>query len=321
LTAPLRATGLVNLKMIINTYIKEQPPAFGEGLRLAVFQGKGPVGSAAAIAYNLRQLESAVATAVGFGAQLISFPELYLSGYAASPEIMHRLAMGIESDTLRRVAEVAKAAGIGIICPYPEQAVVGGETRYYDAIALFGPDGGLLKNYRKTHLWGPDEKKIWHFGHQHPEEDEPFSVSEVNGLPVGLLNCYEAEFPELTRKLALQGAKLVVIPTAADESTRLSTGKWTTPPYPDISKTLIPAHAWENIIFVSYSNRCLEETLKGEVVGKYLGNSMIANPHGEVMVAAKNEVTLLIADCVPSDYGPTHPEGTNYLEDRRPELY
>jgi predicted amidohydrolase len=307
--------------MIINTYIKEQPPAFGEGIRLAVFQGKGPVGSAAAIAYNLRQLESAVATAVGFGAQLISFPELYLSGYAASPEIMHRLAMGIESDTLRRVAEVAKAAGIGIICPYPEQAVVGGETRYYDAIALFGPDGGLLKNYRKTHLWGPDEKKIWHFGHQHPEEDEPFSVSEVNGLPVGLLNCYEAEFPELTRKLALRGAKLVVIPTAADESTRLSTGKWTTPPYPDISKTLIPAHAWENIIFVSYSNRCLEETLNGEVVGKYLGNSMIANPHGEVMVAAKNEVTLLIADCVPSDYGPTHPEGTNYLEDRRPELY
>ena len=279
------------------------------------------MGSAEAIEYNLRQLESAVHTAVAYGAQLISFPELYLSGYAAPPEIMHRLAMGIDSETLRRVAEIAKAKGIGIICPYPERAVVGGETRYYDAIALFGQDGSLLKNYRKTHLWGPDEKKIWHFGHQHPAEDEPYSVNEVNGLPVGLLNCYEAEFPELTRKLALAGAKLVVIPTAADESTRLSTGKWTTPPYPDISKTLIPAHAWENIIFVSYSNRCLEETLNGEVVGKYLGNSMVANPHGEMMVAAKNEVTLLIADCVPSDYGPTHPEGTNYLEDRRPELY
>lgn len=314
-------TDLVNPTMIIDTYIKQQPPDFGQGIRLAVFQGEGPVGSAEAIEYNLRQLESAVHTAVAYGAQLISFPELYLSGYAAPPEIMHRLAMGIDSETLRRVAEIAKAKGIGIICPYPERAVVGGETRYYDAIALFGQDGSLLKNYRKTHLWGPDEKKIWHFGHQHPAEDEPYSVNEVNGLPVGLLNCYEAEFPELTRKLALEGAKLVVIPTAADESTRLSTGKWTTPPYPDISKTLIPAHAWENIIFVSYSNRCLEETLNGEVVGKYLGNSMVANPHGEMMVAAKNEVTLLIADCVPSDYGPTHPEGTNYLEDRRPELY
>ena len=146
-------------------------------------------------------------------------------------------------------------------------------------------------------------------------------MSEFNGLKVGLLNCYEAEFPELARKLALNGASLVVIPTAADESTLLSTGKWTSPPYPDISRTLIPAHAWENMLFVSYSNRCLEETLDGNVVGKYLGNSMIANPHGELMVAAKNEVTLLIADCIPSDYGSTHPEDTNYLEDRRPELY
>ena len=62
-------------------------------------------------------------------------------------------------------------------------------------------------------------------------------------------------------------------------------------PYPDISKTLIPAHAWENIVFVCYSNRCLEETLDSEVVGKYLGNSMIANPHGELMVAAKVDIS------------------------------
>lgn len=48
---------------------------------------------------------------------------------------------------------------------------------------------------------------------------------------------------------------------------------------------------------------------------------MVANPHGELMVAAKNEVTLLLADCISSDYGPTHPENTNYLDDRRAELY
>jgi predicted amidohydrolase len=92
-------------------------------------------------------------------------------------------------------------------------------------------------------------------------------------------------------------------------------------PYPDISKTLIPAHAYENLIFISYSNRCQEETLNDKMVGKYLGNSMVANPHGKLMVAANNEVTLLLADCIPSDYGPTHPENTNYLKDRRPEMY
>ena len=109
--------------------------------------------------------------------------------------------------------------------------------------------------------------------------------------------------------------------TAADLSTVLSTGKWTTTPYPDITHNLIPAHAYENIMFISYSNRCLEETNNGKIVGKYLGNSMIASPHGELLLAAKNQVTLLIADCIPGDYGPTHPENTNYLKDRRPELY
>jgi predicted amidohydrolase len=307
--------------MIINAYIKDTPPAEGEGIRFAVYQGKGPAGTPDAIEHNIAQLESAVESAKKYGAQLISFPELYLSGYALTPAVAHELAMDLQSPYLKRVSRIAAAYGMGIICPYPEKAVVAHETRYYDSIALFGEDGNLLKNYRKTHLWGPDEKKIWSFGYAYEEEGEAYTVHRVHGFPVGVLNCYEAEFPELARILALRGAKLVVIPTAADVSTLLSTGKWTQVPYPDISRNLIPAHAYENIIFISYSNRCREETLNGEVVGKYLGNSMVATPHGELMVAAKDEVTLLIADCVPGDYGPTHPEDTNYLKDRRPELY
>lgn len=100
-----------------------------------------------------------------------------------------------------------------------------------------------------------------------PEEGPAFSVQEVNGLKVGLLNCYEAEVPELTRRLAVLGADLVVIPTAADAWARLSDGRRTDRPYPDVSRT------------------------------------------------------LLVADCVPSDYGDTHPMGTRYLEDLQPDLY
>lgn len=307
--------------MIISAYIKTTPPAHGQGIRLVVLQDKGPAGTDQAIEHNLARLAAAVDIALDYGAQLISFPELYLSGYAVPPDRLHALAMENNGMILERVAAIAAAKAIGIICPYPEKASVAGETRYYDAIALFGPDGVLLKNYRKTHLWGPDEKKIWQPGYTHPEEGEAFSVHEINGLPIGLLNCYEAEFPELTRRLALDGAKLVVIPTAADKSTKLSGGNWTSPAYPDVSKTLIPAHAWENTLFIAYCNRCLEETLEGELVGHYLGNSVIVDPHGGLMVAARNEATLLIADCVPADYGPTHPENTDYLEDRRPELY
>lgn len=307
--------------MKIRTCISDQLPPPGKGIRFAIYQGEGPAGSRDAIEFNLTKLERVVESAAKLGAQLMGFPELYLSGYALTPATAHELAMKIDCATLGRVSECAAKHDMGIICPYPEKAHVSGETRYYDSIALFGEDGSLLKNYRKTHLWGPDEKKIWSPGYEFPEEGEAFTTHHVHGFPIGLLNCYEAEFAELARILALGGAKLIVIPTAADISTKLSTGKWTAVPYPDISKNLIPSHALENGIFISYCNRCREETIEGQIVGRFLGNSVVADPHGRILTAASNEETLLLTDCVPSDYGPTHPENTYYLKDRRPELY
>ena len=48
---------------------------------------------------------------------------------------------------------------------------------------------------------------------------------------------------------------------------------------------------------------------------------MVAAPDGSLLLAASDEPTLLIADCRPGDYGPSHPEGTTYLSDRRTDLY
>jgi predicted amidohydrolase len=146
-------------------------------------------------------------------------------------------------------------------------------------------------------------------------------VQEVNGQKVGLLNCYEAEFPELTRRLAVLGADLVLIPTAADAWARLSDGRLTDRSYPDVSRTLLPAHAYQNDCFVAYANRCGEETVNGTAMAGYLGNSVICGPHGDVVVAARAEPTLLLADCIHAEYGETHPIGTRYLQDLRPELY
>jgi len=313
--------------MIFLTRIKSQSPEFGQGLRLAIYQNDGgPVGNAEAIIYYLTTMVEAVKAAKRFNAQLISFPELYLTGYAVSPNEVHQLAQTCDSPTLAKVAQIAKDHQIAIICPYPEKAIINGETYYYDSMVLFDDQGKLLKNYRKTHLWGPDEGKIYSPGYGFPEEGEAYTVQEINGFRVGLLNCYEAEFGELSRILALRGAQLVVIPTAADVWTLLSTGEKTKMPYPDVSQNLIPAHALENIMFVAYCNRSGIETrtdANGDEIeiGSYLGNSVIAGPHGDIVLRPRNEETLLIADCIPGDYGPTHPENTNYLSDRRPYLY
>ncbi len=330
--------------MIIQSFVSDSIPADMSHIRLGMYQGFGSAGDMEAVNANLSVLEKTAARAKAQGVHLLSFPELFLSGYdVTDAKTAHQLAESIRNkNVLGRVADAAKSNGLAIICPYPEAAVVAEERRYYDSIVVYGRNGELLKNYRKTHLWGGDERANWSFGYVYPEEGEAYTVFTVNGMRVGVLNCYEAEFPELSRILALRGAQLVVIPTAADDYTILRTGEKTKTPYPDIH-LLIRANAYHNGIFCAYSNRRGGETLDGKLVGEYLGNSCLADPHGNFLIPAYqlppkradqpgsgwDDHMLLIADCVPGFYGPTHPEttihdkvaATNYVRDRRWNLY
>jgi predicted amidohydrolase len=309
--------------MFIIANIGSQAPNPGEGIRLALLQNEaGESGNRKAIDINLKKLETAVKQAKQFNAHILSTAEMFLTGYAVTPEIVKEFAETQNGPSLQKTAQMAKKNEIAILLCYPEKATVAGSTHYYDAMALFDKNGTLLRNYRKTHLWGPYERENFSFGYVFPEEGEAYTVVKVNEFPIGLLNCYEAEFPELSRIYALKGANLVIIPTAADEYTVSQGGQKTHMPYPDISKTLIPSNAYQNIYFQAYNNRYGIETYNGKKNGKYLGNSVIADPHGKLLVAAPHDKEcVLIADCIPADYGPTHPQNTNYIKNRRPELY
>jgi predicted amidohydrolase len=302
-------------KLVLKMNIYRDAPKKGKGLRIALYQGQQPVGNAAAVKENLDKLEEMAREAKLHHAKLICFPELYLTGYSLDPELVKKLAEKVDGPSLTKVREIAKTYSISVIIPYPELDESSGKKLYYDSIALIGENGELLENYRKTHLFGKAEQLNFSFG------TSSYPVREVNGFPIGILNCYEAEFPELSRILALKGAKLVLIPTAADEYYIKPDGQRTNVPYPDVSKLLIPADAYQNNIFVAYSNRCGIEKI-GNKQWTFQGNSIICGPHGDVILAAdRQQDTLLIADIVPGAYGPTHPEGANYLKDRRPELY
>jgi len=141
----------------LHCFVRPQPPAAGEGLRLGIWQGTGTAGTAAAVEENLERLEQVCALAAGLGVQLLAFPELYLTGYIVTPAIARQLAEPVTGPSLQRVAAAARRHGLAVACPYAERATVAGEERFYDAIALFDRDGALLRSYRKTHLWGPDE--------------------------------------------------------------------------------------------------------------------------------------------------------------------
>lgn len=297
---------------LILSHLHDAPPAAGSGVRYAGYQGDVPVGE---LDHNTRvAIDMAAYASRHYGAHVIAFPELFLSGYALNPTLVRELAEPVDGPHLTRIAEAAAEHGIAIVCPYPERATQYGTTHYYDAIAVFGPDGGLRVNYRKTHLYGKAERENFSAG------NGPFPQVRLNDFPIGLLNCYEAEFAELPRIQAVKGAKFVIIPTAADHYYELPDGKRTPIPYPDVSTNLIPAQAYMNELFIAYCNYTGYEQV-GRKSWHLRGNSVLADPHGKLPLQAPHDrECLLVADVVPDDYGPTHPEG-DYLKDRRPGLY
>jgi predicted amidohydrolase len=103
----------------VHSYVHQRPPAAGEGLRLALWQGSGNAASSAAVAENLERLEQVCSLAAAHGVQLLAFPELYLSGYIVTPELASALAEPVDGPSLQRVAAAARRHGLAIACPYP----------------------------------------------------------------------------------------------------------------------------------------------------------------------------------------------------------
>jgi len=291
-------------------------PERGSGLRLGICQIEAACADGATTK-NMELLEEAVRQAKVYDVQLLSFPELYVTGYTLSPEDAKKVSEYKDGPSITKACEIAKRFNMALLVPYAEKVdEAGDDIRYYDAIAVIKETGELLNSYRKTHLYGQQERDNWSCG------TSDYPVYNIFDFPMGVLNCYECEFPELQRILALNGAKLIVGPTAADSYYRLPDGKRSAVPYPDISEILIPANAYANNIFFAYSNRTGYEK-RGDDQWHYRGNSIICGPHGDVIVNANHEQnTMLVADCVPAYYGMTHPAPNYYyLKDRRPELY
>ena len=125
----------------------------------------------------------------------------------------------------------------------------------------------------------------------------------MDGLTLGLLICYDVEFPEAVRHQVLAGADLIVVPTALSQ------------PHDFVAQTLIPTRAYENQCFIAYVNHSGVEG-----VLNYCGKSVIAAPDGESLARAGQDETLLIADINPEDYAALRRQ-VPYLRDRRADLY
>ncbi|MER6405396.1 carbon-nitrogen hydrolase family protein [Streptomyces viridosporus] len=258
-------------------------------MRTALLQSFGRPGS---VVENLKVLDEAAGRAAAAGAGLLVTSEMFLTGYAIGDDIA-RLAEPADGDAADAVAETAARHGLAVAYAYPERA---GDA-VFNSVQLVCADGTRLANYRKTHLFG-------RFEHDHfTPGDRPVVQAELNGLTVGLLICYDVEFPENARAHALAGTDLLLVPTALMH------------PFPFVAESVVPVRAFENQMYVAYVNRVGRE---GEF--EFVGLSTLAGPDGIARARAGRAEELVLADADPVFLAASR-ENNPYLEDRRPGLH
>lgn len=258
-------------------------------MRIALLQSAGTPGDVAA---NLLAVRRAARQAAAAGARLLICPEAFVTGYNIGAQRLAELAEPVDGPSVGALREIASETGLAVLCGYCERA---GDAVYNSAV-LVDADARTLANYRKTHLFGELDRAAFSPG-------EDLVTAEVDGVKVGVLLCYDIEFPEPARRLALGGAQLIAVPTAL-----MAPAVW-------VAETLVPARAAENQIFVAYANRVGSE---GELT--YVGRSVVAGPEGALAIGSAEDEALIHAD-IDLDAIARARRKYSYLDERRPALY
>lgn len=260
-------------------------------MRIAVFQGpEQPKTPQQAVDLLAR----VAADAADRGASLLICPEMYLTGYNIGPEAARRLAEPAGGATAQAIMRIARASKIAILYGYPE---LGQDGHVYNTAQLIERSGQIRACYRKTHLFGEIDRAAFSPGTAFSD------VVELDGLKIGILICYDVEFPENVRSLALKGADLIAVPTALMQ------------PFDIVARTIVPARAYENQVFVAYADRC---GVEGEL--SYCGLSCVIAPDGSDLARAGRSEGLILADLDLDRLKQSRALNT-HLTDRRPHLY
>lgn len=236
-------------------------------LRVAIWQ---PEARDEQPADRLARLDAAIAALDG-QADLLVTPELFLSGYNRG-DLVPASAERPYGPSARAAAAMARRHGIALVLGYPEDAPEG----IYNSALCLGPTGTTIGNYRKRHLVSDWERATFLPG------TEPCLV-DLAGWRVGVLICWDVEFPEEVRALARAGAALVAAPTALRH-------RWAV-----VARSVIPARAFENGCFVAYANHAGRE---GD--WHYLGESVVADPAGQPLARAGEAEETVLASLDPT---------------------
>src|SRR5215469_4993329 len=196
---------------------------------MRVALGQLPISSVPQV--NLDRVRAAAALAGTQGAQMIVFPEGTQARFSVD---LRAVAEPLDGEFSLGLAAAAQSAGVAIVAGLFEPAPDG---RVFNTTVAYEADGTLAAVYRKLHLFDA-------LGHRESDSVAPGDdtvIATVAGLRVGFMTCYDVRFPELARRLAADGAQLLVLPAA-----------WAAGPVKeDHWVTLVRARAIENTIWLA----------------------------------------------------------------------
>jgi len=231
--------------------------------------------------------------AANSGSELLVVPEASLTGYNLPLAQAQSIALTQSADSHAFLQEQCKALKTGLAYGYIERE---GDT-LYNAVQVLDESGERLSHYRKAHLWGDLDRTLF------SEGNTLTSVVNFKGWKLGVLICYDVEFPESVRTLALAGAELIVVPTALMH------------PFQFVADYMVPTRASESQLFIAYANYCGNENGLN-----YLGHSCIVSATGEDLARATDSPVLLHATLERQTLDTIRRE-LPYLANRRTELY
>lgn len=266
---------------------------------------------------NINKAEKMVREAADNGANIILLPELFERQYFCQEKRYdyYDYALPLEKNpAVNRFKEVAKELGVVIPVSFYERDI----DRLFNTVAMIDADGSVLGIYRKTHI--PDD----HFYQEKfyfTPGDTGFKVFDTRFGCIGVGICWDQWFPETARCMAVQGAEMLLYPTAIGSEPILdvdSSGHW---------RRVMQGHAAANLMPVVAANRIGVETVEPckENAGQsssldFYGCSFIADATGDIIASAKQEETILYGEF---DLDALKEDRLSWglFRDRRPETY
>jgi len=255
---------------------------------------------------NENRTQRQIEEAAGLGASIVCLQELFNAIYFCQYVDVksYRYAQKFPNASTDKLQALAKRLGIVLVVPFFEEALPG---VYFNSAVVYDRDGTYLGKYRKNHIpEGPQYLEKYYF----TPGDLGYPIFKTQFGIIGIGICWDQWFPEVARILALQGAEILLYPTAIgsepDRPEFDSSEPW---------RTIIRSHAIANNVFVGAVNRVGVETEMS-----FYGKSFIANPYGDIIAGAGGQDQIIMATCDLSEIRASR-ELLQFFRDRRVDTY